>query len=322
MGARLTGRLLTFARQRERAQSILDVNDVVRGMGDLLNRSIGEQITLTQTLSPNLGAAQADASEIENAVLNLAINARDAMPTGGAVLIETAECLVEPGNTEYGKLAPGIYIRLSVSDTGTGMPPEVIQRAFEPFFTTKQPGKGTGLGLAMIYGLAHQAGGTATIYSEIGRGTTVNMYLPRVDAQGQRLSTPTIAGELPNGAGETVLLVEDNEDVRQLARERLEGLGYKVLEADSGPKALQRLKATEDRIDIVFSDVVMPGQMSGYDVAAWVRDNKPGLKVLLTSGYPDEMARAHGSPAMNLMLLRKPYSRAELARALRQVFQD
>ena len=320
MGARLTGRLLTFARRRPLAPTQLHLNEQISGMVDLLRRSIGEHVTLTTNLSPRLPLVHADPSEIENAVLNLAINARDAMAAGGTIVIDTREHRVDARETsgEDG-LASGDYIRLSVSDTGVGMTPEVLARAFEPFFTTKQPGKGTGLGLSTIYGAFRQLGGTVTIDSEVGRGTTVNIFLPRA-----AMSHPTGKGDrrsdaAPKSSGEFVLLVEDNPEVRDVARKRLEGLGYKVLEAETGVAAVELLQGGGQEFDLVLSDVVMPGGMSGYDVARWVGANRPGTKVLLTSGYPGEVASSGEGDPTQIRLLRKPYSRAELAGALRDV---
>ncbi len=336
MGARLTGRLLTFARRRPLAPTPLRLNEQISGMVDLLRRSIGEHVTLITNLSPRLPLVHADASEIESAVLNLAINARDAMPAGGTIVIETSEHTVD-GNDSGGedRLAPGNYIRLSVSDTGVGMTPEVLARAFEPFFTTKQPGKGTGLGLSTIYGAFRQLGGTVTIYSEVGRGTSVNIFLPRAEmgpATGRGDRSPDAVRA---SSGESVLLVEDNPEVREVARKRLEGLGYKVQEAETGVAAVELLQGAGPAFDLVLSDVVMPGGMSGYDVAMWVAANRPGTKVLLTSGYPGEVASSGArsgaksgaksgtssgeSDPGQIRLLRKPYSRAELASALRDV---
>jgi PAS domain S-box-containing protein len=316
MGARLTSRLLTFARRRQFAPAVLDLNEQVMGMVDLLKRTLGDDIDLNARLSPRLWRVRADASEVENAVLNLAINSRDAMPGGGRLVIETANIEVASGEVgAIGKLPAGNYVRLSVSDTGTGMPPEILARAFEPFFTTKETGRGTGLGLATIIGFAQQSGGTAKLYSEPGAGTTVSIYLPRAD--GGEVSAG--AGEqaiLPAGAGELVLLVEDNAEVREVARNRLEALGYRVTDAGSGPAALAVFDATPD-IALVFTDLVMPGGMSGLDVARAVRLRRPGTPVLLTSGFADDALRE--ADGVDLPpLLHKPYGRAELARAVRQ----
>jgi signal transduction histidine kinase len=231
MGARLTDRLLSFSRQRKLEPVSLDLNEQILGMMDLLRRSIGETVSVSTSLAQKLGTIRVDPSEIENAVLNLAINARDAMPRGGRLAIETEDIsLSSDDGLAYG-LLPGRYVRLSISDTGSGMPPEVIARAFEPFFTTKPPGRGTGLGLASVYGFVKQSGGDATIYSEPGRGTTVNLHLPVVATQDAPVDLAS--DKQPSmAAGETVLVVEDNPEVRKLSLRRLTLLGYRVVEAD------------------------------------------------------------------------------------------
>ena len=318
MGARLTGRLLTFARRRQLEPTLLNLNEQITGMVELLRRSIGEDVTLTTNLAPRLWTVRADPSEIENAVLNLAINARDAMPKGGTVVIETAECSIDDDEIGTGaKLPAGDYVRIAVSDTGVGMTHDVLSRAFEPFFTTKPAGKGTGLGLSTIYGFVQQSGGTVTAYSEVGRGTTINIYLPRV-IDGTKAAKQKRQDDVPIAvSGERVLLVEDRADVRDATRARLEQLGYGVVEAESGAEAIELLRASNQNVNIVFSDVVMPGGMSGFDVARWVQSNKPGLKVLLTSGFSEQVASALDGALPDVKVLRKPYSRIELARALR-----
>ena len=235
-------------------------------MMDLLRRSLGETIHVTTSLGSGLWTVRVDPGEIENAVLNLAINARDAMPDGGQLTIETSNVALEADDAleEYG-LTTGDYVCLSVSDTGSGMPPEVVARAFEPFFTTKPSGRGTGIGLASVYGFVKQSGGNATIYSELGHGTTVRLYLPRAGADPARTGADTAKGT-SEAAGETVLVVEDNPELRTLSLDRLKRLGYRVIEADSGPAALAVLE-TGAKIDLIFSDVVMPGGISGYQLA-------------------------------------------------------
>ncbi len=317
MGARLTSRLMTFSSRRALQPTVVNLNDTTVGMTELLRRTLGEAISVTSELAPDLWNASVDASEIENAILNLAINARDAMPNGGRILIETAN--VEFGDDEPGPpdSPPGPYVKLSVSDDGSGMTPEVVARAFEPFFTTKGPGRGTGLGLSMIYGFIRQSHGRATIYSEPGKGTTVSLYLPR-DTSGRAAKTVDEADPAnPSSSGETILVVEDNEQVRHLTVTRLHALGYQVLVAEDGASAL-RLLEQHAEIELVFSDVVMPGGMSGFDVLRWTKQNKPNVKVLLTSGFAPEMANNGEAVDPGTLLLRKPYAQADLARAIRE----
>ena len=318
MGARLTSRLLTFARRRHFSPAPLNLNEQVMGMVDLLRRTLGEDIDLNARLAPRLWTVRADPSEIENAVLNLAINARDAMPKGGRLVIETANVTAEEDQIgSIDRLPAGPYVRISVSDTGSGMASDVLAHAFEPFFTTKEPGRGTGLGLSTIYGFARQLGGTTTIYSEPGMGTTVTLYLPRTD---EAAPEPPVdrEGPAPRSKGETVLLIEDNSEVREVTRQRLEGLGYIVIEAENGPAALATL-VSGAKIDVVFSDMIMSGGLSGYDVAREVRQRWPQIRLLLTSGYPDDILRQQITELHDLRILRKPYGRRELADALRDI---
>ena len=322
MGARLTHRLLTFARRRRLEPVVLDLNEQVLSMAELLRRAIGEAISLGTLLAPDLWQVRADPSEIENAVLNLAINARDAMLAGGKLVIETSNAVLQEKDlaSEIG-VQPGDYVRLSVSDTGTGMPPVVLARVFEPFYTTKETGKGTGLGLSVIYGFVKQSGGHVAVYSELGKGTTVNLYLPRVaeaaasPAGGQRAATVAPV------AGETVLLVEDNLQVRNVTALRLKNLGYQVIEAENAPAAIDVLRSGK-AVDIVFSDVVMPGGMSGFGLARWIREHLPAVRILLTSGFAEDVARSGEEAALDLEVLRKPYSGTELARAVRRVLDS
>ncbi len=317
MGARLTNRLLTFARRRRLEPVVLDLNDQVLSMAELLRRTLGETIALATLLAPRLWSVRADPSEIENAVLNLAINARDAMPAGGKLVLETENVVLDERDvaTEVG-VQPGDYVRLSVSDTGVGMGPEILARVFEPFFTTKEPGRGTGLGLSVLYGFVKQSGGHVTVYSEVGKGTTVNLYLPRVatalettaPARGERTATQL--------AGETILLVEDNAEVRRVSVRRVGNLGYAVIEAENAARAIDVLSSGR-KVDLIFSDVVMPGGMSGFDLARWAQQNAPSVRVLLTSGFAEDVARAGEATAPDLEILRKPYTGDELARALR-----
>jgi PAS domain S-box-containing protein len=313
MGAALTKRLLTFARRRRLSPQVLDLNDLVLGLMEILKRSIGEPITLATMLAGKLWKTKVDPSEVENAILNLAINARDAMRGGGELIIETRNVA---GNALPFDGGGSEFVLLSVTDTGDGMPPEVIERAFEPFFSTKEPGRGTGLGLSTVYGFAVQSGGHAAIESAMGRGTTVSLYLPRADdAAAATVSADAAAVPLAENS-EVVLVVEDNAEVRELTLQRVEGLGYVALEAESGPAAVRLIKSGE-HVDLVLSDIVMAGGMSGYDLAQLVGVHAPAVKVVLTTGYAAEEARHDPTETGASPILRKPYKRAELAVALR-----
>jgi len=266
-------------------------------------------------LAGTLWPTRVDPSEVENAVLNLAINARDAMPDGGKLVIETRNATVDKAGSEsLGGVAAGDYVRISVTDTGTGMRPEVLKHAFEPFFTTKD-GRGTGLGLSTIYGFARQSGGHVTIESEPGSGTTVSLFIPRASA----VETETVgqkAPEVPLSENcDTVLVVEDDPQLREVTLQRVEGLGYVALEAEDAETAI-RILQTEPGIELIFSDVVLGRGMSGYELGHWVRANKPGQKMLLTTGYASD-ATGGESVANEFYVLRKPYSRLQLALALK-----
>ena len=314
-GARLTSRLLTFARRRRLEPQIVDLNDQVRAMTELLNRTLGGNIQLSARLCPNLWKTRIDPSEIENAILNLAINSRDAMPGGGKLVIETSNVVLD-GDASFSDsvTAPGNYVRMSVSDTGTGMSSDVLRRVFEPFFTTKAPGRGTGLGLSTIYGFVKQSNGNVMIYSEPGKGTTVNIYLPQYVTLHSQDQTPPTTGVVQSPAGETIYVVEDNPEVRNVAVTRLERLGYRIVEAETAVDAIARLSSGL-AVDAIFSDVVMPGGQSGFDLAAWAASHRPDLAVVLTSGFAEDVMPE--SSAFHLPILRKPYSQAELAVALR-----
>jgi PAS domain S-box-containing protein len=318
MGARLNQRLLTFARRRRLEPQVVNLNDQVLAMSELLRRTIGETIKLTTVLAHDLGATRVDPSEVESAVLNLAINARDAMPQGGNLRIETTNMTVDADISRIEKgLQPGAYVRLSVSDTGCGMPPEIVARVFEPFFTTKAPGKGTGLGLATIFGFVIQSNGHVGVYSEVGQGTTIHLYLPRLLASDALRASGSASDPLPLAQGETILVVEDNPQVRTLTVERLRRLGYHVRDAENGPTALALLDAGQTA-HLVFSDVVMPGGLSGFDLARSIVERTPGQRILLTSGFAEDMARGNDRSLADQHILRKPYSLAELASAIRR----
>ena len=315
MGARLTDRLLTFARRQRLEMRRIDLNEFVLSLTELLRRTIGTNIDLSTSLAADLWSTEADPGQVENAVLNLAINARDAMPNGGRLVIETRNTSLDADAVALiPELQAGDYVVLSVADTGVGMTPDVKARAFDPFFTTKGSAKGSGLGLSTIYGFARQSGGNATIYSEPGRGTTVNIYLPRareVQAAAARPASETVRAS----NGETVLVVEDDDRVRRLTATRLEQLGYHVEQAVNGQAALALL-AEKPGIDLVFSDQVMPGGISGLDLAAAVRERFPNMRVVLTSGYSADLIGREKVDGLGLKVLRKPYQQAQLARIL------
>ncbi len=321
-GAGFNRRLLSLAPKAQLVPVHLVLNSRVEETAKLLERTLGENIALTTDLAPDLWPTRADAGEIESAILNLAVNARDAMPEGGTLIIRTRNATLSAAAAELDPEAqPGDYVRLSIADTGAGMSHEVLQRAIEPFFTTKEPGKGTGLGLSSVFSFVKQSGGFVTLASELGQGTTVCLYLPRAAPQ---LATSGVPADnkhrLPQGDGELVLVVEDNDEVREVTLKRLELLGYAVLEARTGPEAIQWLNSDEP-IALVLSDVVMPGNMTGYDVARWVLSTKPHVKVLLTSGYSigdstrdDRLAHIH--------ILGKPHTLADLARSVRELLDS
>jgi signal transduction histidine kinase/ActR/RegA family two-component response regulator len=315
-GAELTQRLLAFARKQALDPKVVDLDQLVAGVDAMLRRTLGEHIEIKLIRGASLWPALVDQGQLENALLNLCVNARDAMPRGGRLTIETENALLD---TEYadGQLdvAPGAYVLLAVSDTGEGIAPENLKRVFEPFFTTKETGKGTGLGLAMVYGFVKQSAGHVAIYSEPGQGTTVKIFLPRAAVAGEAPVVP--AAEQPIGGGhESILLVEDDDGVRRQAHAQLRSLGYRVIEATDAPSALALIEQHED-LDLLFTDVVMPGGMNGRALADAAHLLRPGLRVLFTSGYTESAIVHHGRLDPGALLLSKPYRRGQLDRAVR-----
>ncbi len=321
-GAELTQHLLGFSRQLPLQPQNVKLNDLlVRTLG-LLRRTLGDHINLSTVLAHDLWDVRADPSQIESAITNLAINARDAMPNGGRIVIETRNQKVDAELVAAGlDLSPGEYVIISVSDTGTGIPPEIRPRIFEPFFTTKPKGRGTGLGLAMIYGFAKQSGGHVTVYSEIGYGTTFMLYLPRLVGAAVKATPEEVPEANEETTGGLVLLVEDDAALRNLNVERLHDLGYKVVEASSGVEALQFIKDGL-RPDLVFTDMIMPGGVSGRELLEQVRRIAPSIPFLLTSGYSEEMVSPDGRSPLPAQLLQKPYRMVDLAKALRRALVD
>ncbi len=320
-GGEMTQRLLAFARKQALVPQPADLNRQVRQFAPLLERALGEHIEIELVHAAGLWPAMVDVGQLEVALLNLTVNARDAMPAGGKLTIETSNAwLDETYAARHSEVVAGQYVMLAVSDTGCGMPPELLARVFEPFFTTKDVGKGTGLGLAMVYGFAKQSQGHVAMYSEVDRGTTVRIYLPRV-SKAEAVSVPApVHAAARSEQGELVLLVEDDEMVRNFARDQVISLGYRVVEAANGPDALRCL-AEHPEIALLFTDVVMPGGMSGRQLADAARGLRPDLPVLYTSGYTENAIVHHGRLDPGVLLLGKPYRRAELADKLQQALK-
>jgi signal transduction histidine kinase len=314
--ASLTQRLLQFSRQSPLEPVSLDVNKLCQGMTELLARTLGETIYVETVLSAGLWNAKADPVQLENVVLNLAVNARDAMPSGGHLTIETSNAYVDETYAKQNQVLEGQYVLIAVSDTGHGMSAEVLAKVFDPFFTTKSVGKGTGLGMSQVYGFAKQSGGQVKIYSEVGHGTTVKLYLPRQVGEASSPDRPRVQ-EAPNGGDETILVVEDDERVRNFATEALRELGYQVLQAGEGEAALGTVQA-HPQIALLFTDVVMPG-MTGRELADQATSFRPDLKILFTTGYTRNAIVHNGMVDPGTNYLQKPYSLSDLARKVRAV---
>jgi PAS domain S-box-containing protein len=318
--ATLTQRLLAFSRQSPLSPRVLDLNGLVARMSELLQSTLGERIGLETALAGGLWLTHVDPNQLESAILNLAVNARDAMPGGGKLTVETANMYLDDRYVarEIG-LTPGQYVMVAVTDVGTGMAPEIVQKVFDPFFTTKSVGKGTGLGLSMVYGFARQSGGHVRIYSEVGRGTTVKLYLPRHFGSVEEATAPLQPRSIPTAASqsETVLVVEDEDRVRQMSCEVLRELGYAVHAASSGEAALRTFDEL-GRVDVLFTDVVMGG-MTGRQLADALREKAPGLKVLYTTGYTRNAVVHNGVLDAGVAFLPKPFTVEDLAVKLRAV---
>lgn len=316
-GAELTQRLLAFSRKQLLRPVETDCSKLVDSMLKLLRRTLREDIAIATQTDPALRHAFADPAQLESAILNLALNAQDAMVSGGKLTISTANASLDPGDhNAHPEVGPGEYVVIAVTDTGSGMTKPVLERAFEPFFTTKEVGKGSGLGLSMVYGFAKQSNGHVTIYSEPDLGTTVRIYLPAVLAKTQDVPL-AVEKEVTDSGSETVLVVEDDPFVRSYAVMSLESLGYRVVSAVDGREALQTL-ATTAHIDLLFTDVVMPGGVNGWELAGLARKDRPELRVLLTSGYALETLAANGHVRQGALILEKPYRKSELARLVRE----
>jgi signal transduction histidine kinase len=319
--ATLTQRLLAFARRQPPAPKPIDVNKLVNGMSELLHRTLGESIRIETVQAGGIWRVHADANQLENALLNLAVNARDAMESGGKLTIETANVHLDDTYAEANEIRPGQYVMIAVSDTGTGMADDVAAKAFEPFFTTKDVGKGSGLGLSQVYGFIKQSGGHAKIYSEPGQGTTIKLYLPRLAQQEDVDAATALAGALPQGQSDRlILIVEDDEDVRAHAVAMLKELGYAVLEAADGTEALRVLDAHPD-VRLLFTDVGLPGGLNGRQLADEARRRRPELDVLFTTGYARNAIVHHGRLDPGVELITKPFTFAALATKVHGIFE-
>jgi len=315
--AQLTQRLLAFSRQQPLNPRAVDVNRLMVNVSDILTRSLGENVELETISGAGLWSVEADVSELESALLNLALNARDAMPNGGKLTIESSNSYLDDEYCrQHAGLSPGQYVLVAVTDNGMGMSAETIEKAFEPFFTTKEAGKGTGLGLSQVYGFIKQSGGHVKIYSEPGEGTSVKLYLPRHD--GEHVDVPAeIPAASERGRGETILIVEDDDGVREYAAEILRDLNYQVLEARDSESALKLLDA-EKNFDLLLTDVVLPGK-NGRELATEVVRRRPGLKVIFMTGYSRNAIVHHGRLDRGTELIPKPLTEAVLARRIRYV---
>jgi PAS domain S-box-containing protein len=316
--AKLTHQLLAFSRKQRLEGRLLNLNGLVQSMSEMAERTLGDHVTLRQDLSPDLWNTRIDPTQAEVALLNVMLNARDAMPGGGTVTVKTENLLVEDEDAALFKtVGPGAYVVISVTDTGSGMVPEILNRVMEPFFTTKGEGKGTGLGLAMVYGFAKQSGGSVKIYSEVGHGTTVRLLFPASDQKIEEERKATQRAADRHGT-ETVLVVDDRPDVAETAGIILEDFGYRVIVAD-GPRAAIEVLDGERRIDLLFTDLIMPGGMNGVMLARAARERQPKIKVLLTTGYAEASLERTDAGGTEFEVINKPYKRLELARRVRRV---
>ena len=317
---KLTRQLLAFARRETMQPAVVTLDEVIVGCEPFLRRALGEAITLKLSFEPGLWHSWIDAAQFESTMLNLAVNARDAMPSGGQLEISTSNAEIDATQARRTDgLVPGEFVLIWVADTGTGMAPDVAAHAFEPFFTTKDVGKGTGLGLSQVYGFIRQSGGHIFIDTQLGRGTTFHLYLPRCEQPPAIIQTAGVETHVPPTGNETILVVEDNPEVLELAAATIGGLGYRVLTAVDGPSALEII-ATDQQIDLLISDIVMPGGMNGFELISKARAVRANLKALATSGY----ANVHrpGSARPDVPLLLKPYHLADLAKCVRMALDQ
>jgi PAS domain S-box-containing protein len=318
-GASLTKRLLAYSRQQPLAPKPVDIAVLIAGMTDLLRRALGETIEVKIHMAPGLWPTRADPNELEHATLNLAVNARDAMPNGGTLSIEAENTHLDAAYADHNiEVKPGAYVMIAITDTGAGMNKDVIDRAFEPFFTTKPIGQGSGLGLSMVYGFVKQSGGHIKVYSEPGQGTTIRVYLPRFAEKPEAEPATHDAALEADHKGEVILVVEDDPDVRKLVLGMVESLGYQTISAIDGPSALEALERV-GKIDLLFTDVVLPRGMNGAALARAAQQRQAGLRVLYMSGYTRNAILHNGALDEGVQLITKPFRKADLAGKLREV---
>jgi hypothetical protein len=319
--ASLTQRLLAFSRRQALDPEPVDANKLIAGMEELIRRTVGPSITVEVVGAGGLWPTKIDPSQLENSLLNLCINARDAMtPDGGRLTIETANKWLDDRAARERDLPPGQYISICITDTGVGMTPDIIARAFDPFFTTKPIGQGTGLGLSMVYGFVRQSNGQVRIYSEVGKGTTMCLYLPRYFGNIDEQQAPQDEETVNKGDGETVLVIDDEPLLRMLILDVLDENGYRALEAADGPGGLKILQS-DVRIDLLITDVGLPGGMNGRQVADAARKLRPGLKVLFVTGYAENALIGHGHLEPGMQVLTKPFPVATLGQRIRDLIQ-
>ncbi len=315
-GADLTQHLLAFARKQPLQPREIDVNTLIIDTAKLLRPTLGEQIEIESAFADEVCLATVDPNQLTTAILNLALNARDAMPRGGKLMLETGSAFLDENYaSQHSDVRPGHYTLIAVSDTGSGIPAGILDKVFDPFFTSKGPGKGTGLGLSMVYGFVKQSAGHIKIYSEEGHGTTIKMYLP--PGTGGPLAAEAAAALAVEGGRETILVVEDDKLVRDYVLTQLHSLGYVTLEAANAAEALA-VVAAGNQFDLLFTDVIMPGAMNGRQLADEMQKTKPGLKVLFTSGYTENAIIHHGRLDTGVLLLAKPYRKSDMAVMIRK----
>jgi len=319
--AALTHRLLAFARRQTLDPKPINANKLIASMEELVRRTVGPAIQIETVLAIGLWPALCDPSQLENALLNLCINARDAMPDGGRITIETVNSWIDERGARQRDMQPGQYVAICVSDTGTGMTADVLAHAFDPFYTTKPAGQGTGLGLSMVYGFAKQSAGQVRIYSEVGEGTNVHLYLPRHLGSEDEQTEPQLDQAPKAGAGETVLVVDDEPSVRMLIAEVLDELGYSAIEAADGVSGLKVLRS-DVRIDLLITDVGLPGGLNGRQMVDAARANRPDLKVLFITGYAENAAIGNGHLERGMHVLTKPFAMDMLAARIRSIIAE